>query len=871
MGSDVKPDFDAIVVGAGMAGLYQLHRLRQDGFSALVLEAAEDVGGTWYWNRYPGARCDMQSVDYSYTYDPDIRTQWTWSERYATQPEILRYLQFVADKLLLRKDIRFSTKVQSAKWDDEASLWRILTLAGDQITARFFIMATGCLSMPKPPDIDGVERFAGDVYFTSRWPHDGVDFTGRRVAVIGTGSSGVQSIPLIAKQAKELTVFQRTANFSIPAFNGPVRAEKLTELRDYAAYRTAARYSRAGVPTAASVTRAVYATPAERQAAYDKGWAAGELFPILGAYADLLVSEEANDTLCEYVRGKIRAAVRDPATAEALCPRDYPIGAKRLCLDTGYYETFNLPHVRLVDLRKTPIRAVTERGIDTTDESFEVDAIVYATGFDAMTGAIVAVDIAGRDGLSLKQRWTEGPETYLGLMTVGFPNLFMITGPQSPSVLSNMAVSIEQHVEWIADTLRDLRERRHETIEPTEVAEAGWRQHCIDCAELTLFTKADSWYVGANVPGKPRVLTPYTGGVDTYRRFCDEVRARDYLGFRLAGANGTQCNDGVVARLMPDIARALEFIAALGLPRLETLSPPEARTLSEALAAQRPVGPEVGEIVDGVYPGAAGQLNYRLYRPATPGPHPLVVYFHGGGWVLGNHASDDPLCRDLCVRSDCVIVSCDYRRAPEARFPAAADDALAAVTWAADNAAALGGASGAVVIAGWSAGANLAAVTAQRARDAGGRPAIAGQVLLTPVVDFDFSRASYIENSDGYVLTEPLMRWFAGHYLGEDGRRDARAAPLHGQLEELPPAVVLTCEFDPLRDEGAAYAKALADAGNAVTHLQARGHTHTSLTMVDVVLSGAGVREDLSQALARLAAPVRTRSPAATRPVADVA
>jgi cation diffusion facilitator CzcD-associated flavoprotein CzcO len=741
MQSSTRPDFDAVVVGAGMAGLYQLHRLRQDGFAALVLEAADDVGGTWYWNRYPGARCDIQSVDYSYTFDPEIRAEWTWSERYATQPEILRYLQFVADKLDLRKDIRFSTRVQWARWDEAGSFWRIRTAAGDEITARFYIMATGCLSMPKAPDIDGVERFSGDVYFTSRWPHEGVDFTGKRVAVIGTGSSGVQSIPLIAEQASQLTVFQRTPNFSIPAHNGPVRADKLAQIADFEAYRTAARYSRAGVPAPDALTRAVDATAAERQAAYDRAWELGELFPILGAYTDLLVSEEANETACAYVRDKIRAIVRDPATAEALCPRDYPIGAKRLCLDSGYYETFNLPHVRLVDLRQTPIRTITERGLDTTAESFAFDAIVYAPGFDAMTGAIVAVDIAGRDGASLRQRWAEGPETYLGLTAVGFPNLFMITGPGSPSVLSNMAVSIEQHVEWIADTMRDLRARGYETIEPTPLAEAGWRQHCIDCAELTLFTKADSWYVGANVPGKPRVLTPYTGGVDAYRRICDAVRAQDYLGFRLAGADGAHCADGVVARLMPDVGRVLEFIETLGLPRLETLPAEAARTLSEALSAQRPAGPAVGEIVDGVYPGAAGPLNYRLYRPATPGPHPVVVYFHGGGWVLGHHASDDPLCRDLCARSDCLVVSCDYRHAPEARFPAAADDAFAAVTWAADNAAALGGVAGAVIVAGWSAGGNLAAVAAQRARDAGG-PGIAGQVLLTPVVDFDFSRGS---------------------------------------------------------------------------------------------------------------------------------
>lgn len=849
MASGRSPEYDAVVIGAGMAGLCQLHRLRKEGFSAIVLEAADDVGGTWYWNRYPGARCDIESLDYSYSFDPELETQWRWSERYATQPEILRYLQHVAKKHDLIRDIRFSTRVRKATWDERASMWRIRTSAGDELTARFFIMATGCLSMPQVPDIEGIARFRGDVYFTSSWPHDGVDFSGQRVAVIGTGSSGIQSIPLIAEQAAQLTVFQRTANFSIPARNGPIRAEKRAAIEGrYDAYREEARYSRAGVPRPVVMTRAVDVSEEERRAAYERVWEAGELLEISGSFADILVSAEANETLCGFIRHKIRSIVKDPQTAEALCPYDHPIATKRPCLDTNYYATFNLPHVRLVDLRKTPIATITESGLDTAAESFAFDAIVFATGFDAMTGAIVAVDITGRDGMTLKQRWADGPETYLGLTTVGFPNLFMITGPGSPSVLSNMAVSIEQHVDWIGDALRDMRERGFTTIEPSTTAEAGWKQHCIDCASLTLFPRTNSWYMGANVPGKPRVLFPYVGGVDVYRRACNEVRERGYLGFRFEGPNGSQCNDGVIRRLMPDIAMVLDMLATLGLPPLESLQPVEARAFVEASNATRLPGPNVGAIVDGTYPGAAGELNYRLYRPDTPGPHPLVLYFHGGGWVLGDHASDDPMCRDLCARSGCLIVSCDYRHGPEARFPAASDDAFAALQWVSRHAAALGGIPGSVTVAGWSAGGNLAAVISQMARDADG-PRISGLVLLTPVTDCDFSRNSYVENADGYLLTTSLMRWFWSHYADESERSSPKASPLRGRLERLPPAFIVTCEFDPLRDEGAAYAAALKAAGNAVVHYPARGQTHTSVTMVDIVLSGAEIRDEMARAM----------------------
>ena len=850
-------DTDVVVVGAGFAGLYQLYRLRNAGFRAVGLEAADDVGGTWYWNRYPGARCDIQSVDYSYSFDSELDEEWEWSERYATQPEILRYVNHVADKHDLRRDIRFETRVVSAVWDEDAASWTINTAGADgggadSITCRHFVMATGCLSVPKDLDIDGADDFTGDVYFTSRWPHDGVDFTGKRVGVIVTGSSGIQSIPIIASQADELTVFQRTPNFSIPAHNGPVEDKKMEQIEGRRSeYREDARWSAVGVPLEPVQESLWTADEDERLRRFEQAWTEGELFSILRTFRDVLVDPAANEVAAEFVRGKIRSIVDDAETAEALCPTTYPLGSKRLCLDSGYYETFNEPHVRLVDLKQTPIETITSTGLMTTDESFEFDAIVFATGFDAMTGAVVNVDITGRDGTTLADKWSQGPKTYLGLASVGFPNLFLVTGPGSPSVLSNMMVSIEQHVDWITDTLIDLREQGIDAIEPTQTAEDAWVEHVNDWAGLTLYPQADSWYMGANVPGKPRVFLPYVGGVDRYRQVCVDVREQDYLGFERRGADRVERVDGVIRRMAPDNAVMLETMEELGLPPMESLPVADARAFNEAMGAQRPPGPEVGETVDGELTGAAGPLRYRLHRPATPGPHPVVVYFHGGGWVLGSEVSDDSFCRYLCARSGAIIVSVDYRHAPEDRFPAAADDALAAVTWVSDNVDALGGVEP-VIVAGWSAGANLAAVTCQAARDDG--PSIGGQVLVCPVTDSDMARQSYVDNADGYILTEGLMAWFFDHYTDADDRTDPRVAPIRGDLSGLPPAFIATCEFDPLHDDGVAYADALASAGTQVTHHDCPGQLHTSLPAVGVIATAEPHRVAIAEAIRSMTA-----------------
>lgn len=855
---------DVVVVGAGFAGLYLLHRLRGAGFSAVCFEAADGVGGTWYWNRYPGARCDIQSIDYSYSFDPELDDEWTWSEKYATQPEILRYVNHVADKHDLRRDIVFETRVVSSRWDDDAHRWSVTVstsgsatsgsaTSGDVervVSCRHLVMATGCLSVPKTPDVPGAEHFTGEVYSTAAWPHDGVAFTGKRVGVIGTGSSGIQSIPLIAQEAEQLTVFQRTPNFSFPAGNGPVPEEKLAAIAaDRDAYREEARWSRIGVPTEIVQETADMLDDAEIQRRLEVVWERGELVAIGSAFSDMLTNPDANEIIAEFVRGKIRDIVDDPDVAATLSPTTYPLGTKRPCLDTGYYATFNRPNVELVDLRETPIETVTEHGVRTSETDFAFDALVYATGFDAMTGAIVGVDIRGRDGRPLADKWADGPRTYLGLMSVEFPNLFLVTGPGSPSVLSNMMVSIEQHVDWITDALVRLRDDGHDTIEPTVLAEDSWVRHVNDWSDITLYPQANSWYVGANVPGKPRVFLPYVGGVDRYRQVCDDVVEQDYLGFVRDGADADPAeNDGIIRRLQPDVEVMLELLAELGAPALEDLPVDAARMMNDAMATQRPPGPDIGAVVDGEYPGADGEQRYRLYRPDTPGPHPIVLYFHGGGWVLGSEKSDDPFCRYLCVHADAVVVSVDYRHAPEAPFPAAVDDAVAALRWVGGAAADLGGIPGRLAVAGWSAGGNLAAVVAQHARDHDG-PALVGQVLVTPVTDSDLGRDSYVRNGEGKLLTTGLMEWFWNHYDPAD-RTDPRVAPLRAaSLADLPPAFIATCEFDPLCDEGAAYAAALRDSGVDVTHVEARGQIHTSIPGVDAIVTADEVRAEIAAAL----------------------
>jgi cation diffusion facilitator CzcD-associated flavoprotein CzcO len=538
--------FDAVVVGAGFSGLYMIHRLRALGLSVRALERGSGVGGTWFWNRYPGARCDIESVDYSYSFSPELEQEWEWSERYASQPEILRYLEHVADRFDLRRDIEFNARVTAAHYDEDEGRWTIATATGDRYSARFCIMAAGNLSSVKRPAFAGLDSFEGDWYHTAEWPHEGVDFTGRRVGFIGTGSTGIQAIPQIAKQAERLYVFQRTPNFSMPAQNRPLDPELARQVKEaYADRRERCRHSKDGVPLDAPVHAAMEVSPEERRRVYEAGWERGGISAVSGGFTDFFTDREANDTAAEFVREKVLATVRDPVVAQALLPRHHPIGTKRTCVDIGYYETYNRDNVELVDVRSAPIEAISPRGVRTREAEYDVDAIVFAIGFDAMTGALFDIDIRGAGGLELREKWADGPRTYLGIATAGFPNLFIVTGPGSPSVLSNMVVSIEQHVEWISDCIAHATARGIERVEATADAEAAWVEHVNELADATLYPLASSWYLGANIPGKPRVFMPYVGGVGTYRQVCDDVAARGYEGFVLSATRPTAMEGSV--------------------------------------------------------------------------------------------------------------------------------------------------------------------------------------------------------------------------------------------------------------------------------------------------------------------------------------
>jgi len=540
-GPEVDVEFDVVVVGAGFAGMYLLHRLRERGYSVRVYEAGSTVGGTWYWNRYPGARCDAESLAYSYSFSPELEQSWQWSERYATQPEILAYAEHVAERFDLKRDMRFEVRVEAAHWQEGPRCWTIRTDRGDRVQARFCFMATGCLSVPQVPDIPGLDEFAGARYQASLWPHEGVDFSGQRVGVIGTGSSGIQAIPVIAEQARELTVFQRTANFSVPAANHPLDRQWVDAFKAH--YPEHRANHRLGFgqgfgdleieprPQGPVVETLDEISDDEARALLEQYWHSGGA-RFMGVIGDTLINPRANKLVADFVRDKIRQIVEDPVTAEALCPRSHPIGTKRICVDTGYYETYNLPHVRLVNLHRTPIERITATGVQLADELIELDSLVLATGFDAMTGALTRIDVRGVDEASLAEAWAAGPRTYLGLAVAGFPNLFLVTGPGSPSVLSNMLVSIEQHVDWMTACLDHMQARGADRVEAEAEAQDEWVEHVNLVASGTLFPEAGSWYMGANVPGKPRVFMPYAAGVGAYREVCDGVAAGGYRGLR---------------------------------------------------------------------------------------------------------------------------------------------------------------------------------------------------------------------------------------------------------------------------------------------------------------------------------------------------
>ncbi|HXO80236.1 MAG TPA: NAD(P)/FAD-dependent oxidoreductase [Mycobacterium sp.] len=538
---DSDPRFDALVIGAGFSGLYTLHRLRQLGLRTRVLEMAENVGGTWLYNRYPGARCDIESIEYSYSFSEEIQQEWVWTETMPAQPEVEAYLNFVADRLDLRRDIQFGTKVVAMTFDEQAADWTVRTEAGEVLRAPLVVAATGILSAPLEPDIPGMASFTGSSLFTSRWPKDGVDFSGGRVGVIGTGSSGVQLIPVVAREAEQLYVFQRSPAYTLP---WRVRRFEPGELDDLKAHYDDIRAAQRAHPVGAarlsafSVLLGMLGKPPLKSASREDQLRAIEEDGVLGAlnWGDIFFDIEANRMAATLYGEAVARIVEDPETAAALVP-DHPFACKRPIIDQGYYETFNRDNVTLVDLRKGAIRAVTPSGIRTDHRSYDLDVIVYATGFDAMTGALSRIDIRGRDGLSLAEFWAaEGPLSYLGLAVAGFPNLFTIQGPGSPSAATNFVAALEQHVDWICDCITHLRSNGIRTIEALSTAQQEWIDHATSLVAPTVLVhpSCNSWYNGGNVPGKKRMYMGYTGGIPEYRRRCDEIAAAGYTGFTLA-------------------------------------------------------------------------------------------------------------------------------------------------------------------------------------------------------------------------------------------------------------------------------------------------------------------------------------------------
>jgi cation diffusion facilitator CzcD-associated flavoprotein CzcO/acetyl esterase/lipase len=796
--------YDVVVVGAGFAGLYAVHKMRDElGLDVQAFEAAGGVGGTWWWNRYPGARCDFESIHYSYSFSEEIQREWEWSERFAGQPEILAYLEWVADKLDVRRAFRFNTRVTSTTWDDKAARWIICTDDGATCTARFVVSCVGGLSVAKEPEFPGSETFRGELYRTSSWPHEPVDFTGKRVAVIGTGSTGIQVIQEIANEAAELTVFQRTPNFAAPLGNEPVDpAQRRWNAEHHAELRAGSRQHMIGVPYDPPSGPALAATPDERRRIFDKYWDRGGFRLLVSTFSDVIFNQQANETIAEYIRERIRERVKDPATAALLCPTDHPYASKRPPFETGYYEAYNLPHVHLVDVRSAPIEAITPTGVRTSSKSYEFDVIILATGFDVFTRPLLNLGLRGRDGLKLEDRWANGPTSYLGVQIAGFPNLFVINGPKSAVALYNVPLATEDNVNFVAAALARAIADKTATFEATYEAEEAWGRLCEGILNLTVIPHSKgSWYMGENIPGKARAAYFFAGGAPLYRAICAEIAHVGYGGFAL---DRVSAPIPPMVRLDPAAALLLGSMLARGMKPLDELNLDEVRAVAESLRELQLPGPAMR--VETVEAPRA-----RIYIPDRAGPLPVIVFYHGGGWISGSLDLADAPCRRLADENGAIVVSAHYRLAPEHSFPAATDDTFAALSWVWKHVSAYGGDPGRIVVMGESAGANLAAVAAIRARDAG--IPLAGQVLIYPPIDPEASTASRTEFADGPFFTRAIGEKMWGAYLG-GAELTALAAPSRASsLAGLAPALVLTLELDMSRDEAEDYAGALASAG----------------------------------------------------------
>nr|WP_271209131.1 alpha/beta hydrolase fold domain-containing protein [Rhodococcus wratislaviensis] len=860
---------DVIVIGAGFAGIYAVHKLRdQLGLDVRAFDAAGGVGGTWYWNRYPGARVDIAGVHYSYSFDEELQQQWHWTERYPSQPEILSYLEYVADRYDIRRSVTFDTRITRVDWDDDADLWVVSTDRGTRHSARFLVSGSGTLSVPKAPEIRGIESFSGRTLVTANWRED-MDLSGKRVGVIGTGASGIQVITEVAKVAKSLTVFQRTPNYATPINNYPTDPqEEAAEKAAYAELRSASRNHMFGLPYSEVQPSALTVTAEERRAVYDDRWARGGFRLIMDSFADLLLDQAANDTVSEYIRDRIRDRVSDPATAELLTPTTYPYGTKRPPLENSYYETFNRDSVSLVDVSANPIDSAVPQGIRLADGTVhELDVLILAMGFDALTGPLLSLNVTGRGGVRLVDAWKEGPETYLGLTSSGFPNMFMITGPQSPAVVYTVPLAIEDHVDFIADMITYMDEHGHYLFEATEQAQSQWDAETTAIGNATLIAQSNnSWFVGANVPGKPRKVLLYLGGVPRYRAICANVQNNDYRGFRFAGTSSDLDTSSHAPALDPSVMFLDEMLAQQGVAGLRDIGIEGARSLANSFLDMQAPRQQMARVTEHRYGPEAEQV-LRVYVPEEQVGAPVLVFFHGGGFVSGGLEVAEEPARDLAARTGAIVVSATYRLAPEHRFPAAHDDADAALRWTFDNIADHGGDPSRITVAGESAGGSLAAsAVAHSHRD--GRP-LSALVLINPWVNPTITTPSLAEYADGPLVRRDDLLWFIEQYTSGPGDTlDTRLALDLSELSELsalPLTLILTNECDPLRDEAELLAKSMHDAGVDVEQQRFPGLAHGVFSLSLAVARSSEQRAAVANFLTHHLDPSRADNAKASR------
>lgn len=850
---------DVVVIGSGFSGIYALHKVRDHlGLSVQGIDAAGGPGGTWWWNRYPGARCDIESIHYSYSFSDEIQREWHWSERYAAQPEILRYLEFVADKLKVRDAFRYDTRITSMVWDESEARWQVDTSDGDRFLARFVIAGSGNVSVPKSrAEFPGIENFSGSVLVTSNWPSEPVSFEGKRVGVIGTGSTGVQMAPYIAKEAGHLTIFQRTPNYAVPLCNISLdESQQRTNAENWQTLRAKTRHRFMGVPLELPQPSALAVDDQQRRAHYDRLWQKGGFNVLASSYADILTDERANETLADFVREKIRARVKDPKIAEALCPTDHPYGTKRPVLEADYYDMFNRPNVSLVDLKSTPIETITENGVRAGGIEHELDVIVLATGFDAISGALLHMGIIGRGGVKLADQWATGPRSYLGISAAGFPNLFTITGPTSAVALYNNPIAIEDHVDLAIDAIKYTIEKGARVIEADEAAERAWLKQVDGILHTTLMPRANSWYMGANVPGKPRGTFIFAGPAPLYRAMCADVVAHGFAGFKVGDSPASSVPP--MLKIDPYVAQLIGGMAMQEIKPLEECTLEESRLIIESFAQMQKPAPDTVERIEVSYPAADGPRRAYIHRPkGLTGPAPVVLFIHGGGWVAGSIDMCSAACANLAQDLQCLVVTPSYRLAPEAPFPAATDDTFAALRWIAAVAAQYGGDPQQLVVMGDSAGGQLATVAAQRARDAGGPPVMA-QVLLYPGIDAQADTASRREFAAGPILsTVAAQGMFAAYLGGLENAASPLASPIRAvSLAGLPPALVLTAGCDPLRDEAEDYAKAMQAAGVPVELHRLEGLVHAVFYMSAFVPRSAEINSAVAKFLSRRRIPL---------------